>query len=671
MSDPAGARLPRWFATVATAAMAATAIVFTPLAAGAAVPLITEFPTLTSPSTPQGITLGSDGKLWFAEANGGGRIGQIDPKTEIVKEFPGFFGRPFWITTGSDGNLWITEQDVNKIGTMNISTGAMTEYLVPTDGSNPDQIAPGPDGGLWFTENHADKIGRIDPATHLFKEFPLSTGAGPSAIVAGPDGNVWFTEQSSSMIGRITPATSEIKEFPIPTAGSMPDGMAAGPNGNVWFAEYGAGKIGQITHDGVISEFAATTPASTPASIAAAPDGSLWFTEYLANKIGHMSPAGAMLAEFPLPTAGNPNGITTGPAGPDMTLWFTEPSANQVGRLTLGAAAAATALTYDGAATADFNDLATVSATLTDTSTPAIPLIGQTVVFTLNGTETCTGVTGDGVTDDKGRASCQLTPGETSASTPYIVKANFAGTATLQPSSTSASLAVTVEETALTLTAPPVIANGSPVTLNAVLTTDGLPLGGRTLTLGLGSGDSAQSCTAATDAAGTATCSIAVVNQPLGAGVLSASFAGDDRYAPASAGGAFVAYAFATGGMFVVGDGSAQVGGSVTFWSPTWSSSNTLSGGSGPASFKGFAPATTPATACAGTWTSTTGNSPNPPAGPLPAYMAVVVASSVDKSGSTVTGNITRIVIVKTDPGYAPDPGGIGTGTVAAVVCSA
>jgi hypothetical protein len=90
-----------------------------------------------------------------------------------------------------------------------------------------------------------------------------------------------------------------------------------------------------------------------------------------------------------------------------------------------------------------------------------------------------------------------------------------------------------------------------------------------------------------------------------------------------------------------------------------------MSGGSGPASFKGFATTMTPAAACGGTWTSTGGSSSNPPAGPLPAYMGVVVSSSVDKSGSTITGNITRIVIVKTDPS------GNGTGTVVAVLCSA
>jgi hypothetical protein len=150
----------------------------------------------------------------------------------------------------------------------------------------------------------------------------------------------------------------------------------------------------------------------------------------------------------------------------------------------------------------------------------------------------------------------------------------------------------------------------------------------------------------------------------LGPGALFASFAGDGFYAPASASGAYVSFAFASGGMFVIGDGSAQPGASVTFWSATWSNANLMSGGPSPSSFKGFAATMAPAVACGGTWTSTGGSSSNPPAGPLPAYMAVVVASSIDKSGSTITGNVTRIVIVKTDPAY-------GIGTVVAVLCPA
>jgi hypothetical protein len=49
--------------------------------------------------------------------------------------------------------------------------------------------------------------------------------------------------------------------------------------------------------------------------------------------------------------------------------------------------------------------------------------------------------------------------------------------------------------------------------------------------------------------------------------------------------------------------------------------------------------------------------------------MAVLVASSVSKSGSTVSGTVEHVVVVKTDPGYGADLSDPGTGTVVGVLC--
>ena len=49
--------------------------------------------------------------------------------------------------------------------------------------------------------------------------------------------------------------------------------------------------------------------------------------------------------------------------------------------------------------------------------------------------------------------------------------------------------------------------------------------------------------------------------------------------------------------------------------------------------------------------------------------MAVTVSGSSSKSGSTISGNTVHVVIVKTNSGYAPNPGHAGTGTVVATIC--
>ena len=119
---------------------------------------------------------------------------------------------------------------------------------------------------------------------------------------------------------------------------------------------------------------------------------------------------------------------------------------------------------------------------------------------------------------------------------------------------------------------------------------------------------------------------------------------------------------------FVIGDGNSANGTDVTFWGAQWWKLNTLSGGTAPSSFKGFA--RTPSTPSCGTdWTTGPGNSARPPAGPLPSFMGVIVTSSVSKSGSKISGDTVHMVVVKTNPGYKNNPGHPGTGTVVAQIC--
>jgi hypothetical protein len=49
--------------------------------------------------------------------------------------------------------------------------------------------------------------------------------------------------------------------------------------------------------------------------------------------------------------------------------------------------------------------------------------------------------------------------------------------------------------------------------------------------------------------------------------------------------------------------------------------------------------------------------------------MGVIVASTVSMPGSTLLGNVSMIVVVRTNSGYGPSVGHAGTGTVVAVFC--
>ncbi len=119
---------------------------------------ITLFP-LPEPA-PTGITEGPDGNIWFTEFYSG-KVARIAPDGTI-DDFglsPGTY--PNSITAASDGALWCTEY--HGPGIARITTdGQVTEFRVPTPSALLEGIAAGPGGTVWFVEQDVSKIGRIE-----------------------------------------------------------------------------------------------------------------------------------------------------------------------------------------------------------------------------------------------------------------------------------------------------------------------------------------------------------------------------------------------------------------------------------------------------------------------------------------------------------------------------
>lgn len=186
----------------------------------ATAPKITTYHTLAGGDArikgePSSITAGESGVLWFA---GGESIGKIttagviteydsiqDGTTKPGGEFKG-------ITAGPNGSVWFTESDdsdgPNRVWERN-KDGAFKATLVGD--SNNEELAGitrGPDGNVWFAENDADKVGSINVTTGAITEYGTANGisakSDATGIVTGPDGNIWFTESSDvGKIGRL------------------------------------------------------------------------------------------------------------------------------------------------------------------------------------------------------------------------------------------------------------------------------------------------------------------------------------------------------------------------------------------------------------------------------------------------------------------------------------
>ena len=177
----------------------------------------------------------------------------------------------------------------------------------------------------------------------------------------------------------------------------------------------------------------------------------------------------------------------------------------------------------------NFSAPTSVSAVLTD-STTNTPIPDEPVTLTLNGdtSESCTATT-----DTSGSATCVITPTEPSST--YTLAASFAGDSSISASigsdSSTGTFTVTPDTSAVTYTGPTTAVNGQPLTLTGTLTTDtptsGTPLPTKVVSVTIGSGSTAQSCSGTTDANGDVSCTIATVDQPVTDVPITASFNGD------------------------------------------------------------------------------------------------------------------------------------------------
>ena len=312
----------------------------------------------------------------------------------------------------------------------------------------------------------------------------------------------------------------------------------------------------------------------------------------------------------------------------------------------------------------------TLTATAQDNGAPAT---GSTVTFTATSGPNV-GKIVTGTTDASGNATATYRSAATGTDTWVATFVDNNGQTQASNEATITWTTSSLITTALSYGGATSVLNGGSLSVSGVLTSSnpspGTPLGGKTVVFTLGSGPVAQTCSATTDVSGNASCSIASVNQTIGSVPVTAKFAGDTSYLPASASSSVSVMAPTAVGAFVIGDvtaGNPTIGNAVTFWGAQWAKSNAFSGGGAPSSMKGFVDDPT-SFICGATWTSRPGNSSSPPAN-LPSQIDVIVSTKVTKSGSTISGKILHIVVVQVNPGYGPNPGHGGNGKITGTIC--
>ncbi len=344
---------------------------------------MTSFGIPTPNSEPEGIAVGPSDDIYFTES-ATGKIGELNTTTLGITEFPiptlsGISPAsilPLEIVDGPSNasSLYFTEAGNDEIGEistaneappssipadetitapdgsthtatspvpvgMSLPAGTITQFMIPTQNSEPVGIALGTDGNIYFTESAGDKIGELSTQP----EQSLGYVAAGEAITT-PDGTTYL---AGTAIAAPTLPAGTITEFTIP-AGNGPSVIAPGPGDNIWFALDGGGVLAYLNPEtGAITDPAYSPQSFVIAGLASgpAPNYELYLTDDVHNQIGEVISIGQPIITFgpdtgsSQPPLDQPLGITVDANG---TVWFTEYAGNEIGAAQISAQSAAT-----------------------------------------------------------------------------------------------------------------------------------------------------------------------------------------------------------------------------------------------------------------------------------------------------------------------------------------
>jgi len=230
------------------------------------------FTTYPVPKSPDGDTRANtirfhpNGNVWMTGMTAN-RIMSFNPDTKEFTPFPvpsGETSHPYGLAFDGKGDVWFTENFGARVSKLDLASGKITEYDVPT----PDNLrslaahkgvgevhslrrmAADAEGNLWYGGKGLGKLGMIDYRTAKISEFdPPTPHSGPYSIDVDKKNNrIWFSEFLADQIARFDPRTKTFVEYPLPTKHSDVQRIEVDqsrPN-RVWFAGSGTDTVGYV-----------------------------------------------------------------------------------------------------------------------------------------------------------------------------------------------------------------------------------------------------------------------------------------------------------------------------------------------------------------------------------------------------------------------------------------
>ena len=214
--------------------------------------------------SPQYMTNDTFGRIWITLL-GSNQVVAYDPSGFLS---PQFFDAPAasaslqGIAMGPDGTIWFAETTAKRIGhIIPCLTGScnVTDYGPPPNVEIifPIQLAVDRGGVVWFTDHGRGQFGSFNPSTGEWRVFGIGYCSEsynpdcpvglPNAISLDSNGMIWFSEHFAGRVAKYDPTIGSLTEYFVP-ATTIPYvwWMWPGPGNLVWFTAFGLGEIGYV-----------------------------------------------------------------------------------------------------------------------------------------------------------------------------------------------------------------------------------------------------------------------------------------------------------------------------------------------------------------------------------------------------------------------------------------
>lgn len=172
-----------------------------------------EYPSPTKQSGPGRLDFDAEGNVWFPELYTD-KLARLNPATGEIKEWdtPSKNALPAGARVDPvDNAVWVNEPMADALAVFKDGKW-LREYKVPRPGAVVSTNTTDEEGYVWFTEGGwrgsagGNRIGRLNPETGAIEEFELPyENSQPLGMIRGKDDSLWFALVTGARVCRVLP----------------------------------------------------------------------------------------------------------------------------------------------------------------------------------------------------------------------------------------------------------------------------------------------------------------------------------------------------------------------------------------------------------------------------------------------------------------------------------